>query len=151
MKSTYLEGGQPISAQELEREGVFYSYFKPDVETYQLGLDDWKAKRQYTAQDEVKLSPQTPNIDVILAKFSDEHLHTDDEVRYIVSGEGIFDVRTRSDRWVRILVEAGDFIIVPANMYHRFTLTDKKTIHAVRLFKENPSWVPVYRNIPVMG
>lgn len=149
MKAKWLEKGGFVSAQELGQEGVFYEYFEPNPATFQQGLDAWKAKRGYVAQDEVKLSPQTPNLDAILAKFSDEHLHTDDEVRYIVSGEGIFDVRSRADQWIRILVEAGDFIIVPANMYHRFTLTETKTIHAVRLFKENPSWVPVYRGVAV--
>jgi 1,2-dihydroxy-3-keto-5-methylthiopentene dioxygenase len=112
-------------------------------------LDRIKKTWNYSAQDVVELSPATPNLEAICAKFDKEHLHTDDEVRYILSGEGYFDVRSKDDRWMHIFVEQGDFILVPANRHHLFYLSDKKQIQCVRLFKENPRWTPIYRNEPV--
>jgi 1,2-dihydroxy-3-keto-5-methylthiopentene dioxygenase len=44
-----------------------------------------------------------------------------------------------------VFVEAGDFILVPANRHHLFYLSPLKMIRAVRLFKDNPSWTPIYR------
>jgi 1,2-dihydroxy-3-keto-5-methylthiopentene dioxygenase len=67
----------------------------------------------------------------------------------VVEGEGIFDVRDGGDQWVRIEVDAGDLIIIPANKYHRFYLTSAKTIRCVRLFLNNEGWAPLYRQTEV--
>ena len=108
-----------------------------------------KSSRGYVDQDEISLSKETPNLDTICAKFDKEHFHTLDEVRFVVDGEGIFDVRDANDQWVRIEVDAGDLIIIPANKYHRFYLTSAKTIRCVRLFLNNEGWAPLYRQAEV--
>lgn len=143
MKATWLETGKEISPQELTAQSVHYE--KIPTKDYQASLDKIKKSWGYSAQDVVELYPAMPNLEPLCAKFDKEHLHTDDEVRFVLSGEGVFDVRSKDDLWMRILVQAGDFILVPADRNHLFFLTEKKAIRCVRLFKDNPSWTPVYR------
>ncbi len=149
MHATYLATDQPLTSDDINQQGIMYEYILPHPTQYQLALDVWKTRRGYQSQDQIELTPKTPNLTNIIETFYKEHLHTDDEARYILSGSGIFDVRSNDDQWMRINVEAGDLLIIPQDRYHRFKLTSGKSIKAIRLFKENPSWVPVYRPQPI--
>lgn len=136
----------PLALTEMARVGVHYERLEMDPQAYQPALDELKAARDYVEQDIVELRPDTENLGAICAKFADEHLHTDDEVRYVLEGEGIFDIRSVDDGWMRVVVERGDLLVVPAHLHHRFLLTDRKHIRCVRLFKDRSGWVPHYRH-----
>ena len=135
------------AADDLRRIGVLH--WRLPAAGSDTEIERIKRERGYVDQDEVALSCETPNLDAICAKFDKEHYHTLDEVRFVVDGEGIFDVRDTNDQWVRIEVGAGDLIIIPANKYHRFYLTAAKTIRCVRLFLNNEGWAPLYREAEV--
>lgn len=141
--------GAPIDAQTLTDEGIPHARIEPHA--WEAPIDALMRERGYGTRDEVRLGPSTENLDVILAKFDREHLHSDDEVRYVLEGQGIFDIRSRDDRWMRVVVEPGDFLVVPKDRHHRFLLTDARTIRAVRLFEDQAGWVPHYRHVDMRG
>ncbi len=130
---------------DLERVSVLYERLEVDGDRFQPAVDELKKARGYPTQDIVELRPDTPNLEAICAKFKDEHLHTDDEVRLVLEGEGIFDIRAADERWIRVHVEPGDLLVVPAQLYHRFFLTERNHIRCVRLFKDSTGWTPHYR------
>lgn len=112
-------------------------YFKPQ-------LDDIKARQGYLSEDIVSLSADTPNLDGILEMFVKEHHHSDDEVRVILSGAGIFGIVPPEGDPFEIHVEAGDLLIVPAMTRHWFTLTETKQVVALRIFTTAAGWTAIY-------
>ena len=148
MKATWLTGaeaGQAIAPDVLRDQGIPNEHATPRGDAYQGLLDRYMGERGYVTQDQVALEPTTPNLGAICDKFKDEHLHDDDEVRFVLEGEGVFDIRSLDDRWMRIEVFPGDLIVVPSGRFHRFFLTDRKHIRCVRLFKDANGWSPKYR------
>ena len=145
MKATWIDDGTEIARETLAAEGVLYDCLPTEPAGYQPTMDVLKTERGYIEQDIVELSPATPSLDAICAKFDGEHLHDEDEVRFVLEGEGVFDIRSGDDRWMRVFVEKGDLIVVPAQRWHRFELTELRTIRCVRLFQDTSGWVPHYR------
>ncbi|MEM7436586.1 MAG: cupin domain-containing protein [Myxococcota bacterium] len=145
MQARELESGQPLDEQELAKEGVLYRALPLENAAYQPSLDRLKADEGYITQDVIELRPDTPGLDELCAKFDAEHWHEEDEVRFILEGAGVFDIRSRDDRWMRVIIEPGDLIVVPAERHHRFELTEARTMRCVRLFQDESGWVPHYR------
>jgi len=114
------------------------------LESYDEELAKLKARGGYVTADVIDVTPATPNLDAMLAKFSREHWHDEDEVRLVVSGKGIFHIHPKNGPVVAIEVEAGDLIRVPAGTLHWFDLCDTRTIRAIRLFQDPSGWTPRY-------
>ncbi|HYK04466.1 MAG TPA: cupin domain-containing protein [Thermoanaerobaculia bacterium] len=136
---------QAMAADDLASRGVLSWRVPPDESGRAAMLDAIKREHGYVDEDFVELGPQTPDLEAICAKFDKEHFHTEDEVRFVVAGAGIFDVRDEADRWIRIEVDEGDMIVIPANTHHRFSLTEQKHIRCMRLFANHEGWAPIYR------
>ncbi|KAN0045099.1 hypothetical protein ACTA71_006627 [Dictyostelium dimigraforme] len=147
MKSYFYDNeNEVVSLNYLKEHNVLYFPMEMENENYKEPLEALCKERGYKNRDEVILSKETPGLEDKLKIFFEEHLHDDEEIRFILDGCGFFDIRDKNDKWVRIRVERGDLIIVPANMYHRFALDESRKIHAMRLFTDAPKWVPINRN-----
>jgi 1,2-dihydroxy-3-keto-5-methylthiopentene dioxygenase len=80
----------------------------------------------------------------MLLKFSSEHWHDEDEVRFIVEGRGLFHVHLFAGPVFALEVEAGDLIRVPKGTHHWFDLCGDRRIRAIRLFQDPSGWTPHY-------
>lgn len=166
------DSGKAVTTDALARVGVLYLH-APSL----TDVDALASERGYKNRDEVKVSPQTMGdaYEDKVRSFFHEHLHEDEEIRYIRGGRGYFDVRNEGDEWVRIELEKDDLIILPPGIYHRFTTDETNVselilpcsrdasgvvpgptanwlmrlmqyVHAMRLFKEEPKWTPLNRS-----
>lgn len=139
--------GVEVSEQKLKELGVLY--YK--VETMDQ-LNEIASKRDYKNRDEIVLNLASFNNDIDafnakMAMFYKEHYHEDEEIRYIMDGEGYFDVRSADDKWIRAKLNKNDMLILPAGIYHRFTLSSgQRYVKAMRLFKDEPKWEAINRD-----
>lgn len=113
-----------------------------------LAVDNRFAELQreagYAARDLVVIHDAVPGLAEMLAKFAKIHYHADDEVRYILAGKGYFGFVDGDEGQFMLEVNADDYINVPANTEHWFTLGDSTGIKAVRYFIDNSGWSPNY-------
>ena len=114
------------------------------LSAYAKEIEELKVRGGYVTADVIDVNAQTPNLEVMLAKFSREHWHSEDEVRFIIAGRGLFHVHPKAGSVVAIEVEAGDLIRVPRETWHWFDLCSDRQIRAIRLFQENVGWTPYY-------
>ncbi|KAM4771986.1 acireductone dioxygenase [Rhinophrynus dorsalis] len=137
---------QSVTLQQLKELGVHY--FKLDADKYENDPELAKIRKEnnYSYTDIITIHKDTlPNYEEKIKVFYEEHLHLDDEIRYILEGSGYFDVRDKEERWIRISMQKGDMITLPAGIYHRFTLDEKNYVKAMRLFVGEPVWTPYNR------
>jgi 1,2-dihydroxy-3-keto-5-methylthiopentene dioxygenase len=98
----------------------------------------------YQSRDMIVLNPATPNLDGLLEKFSRPHIHADDEVRYIVDGEGVFGFVCADGTQMELTIQPEEYINVPAGTEHWFYLTPLRRIKAIRYFVDTSGWTPEY-------
>ncbi len=111
---------------------------------YSAEIDRLKARGGYVTADVIDVNAQTPNLEAMLKKFSSEHWHDEDEVRFIIEGRGLFHIHPQQGAVVAIEVEAGDLIRVPRGTWHWFDLCADRRIRAIRLFQDASGWTPRY-------
>jgi 1,2-dihydroxy-3-keto-5-methylthiopentene dioxygenase len=107
-------------------------------------IETLKRRGGYTTADVIDVKPETPNLDTMLAKFSREHWHDEDEVRFIIEGRGLFHIHPAAGPVFAIEVESGDLIRVPRGTHHWFDLCGDRRIRAIRLFQDTSGWTPHY-------
>ncbi|KAB8349622.1 hypothetical protein FH972_023641 [Carpinus fangiana] len=104
------DSGKLVDPEYLSNLGILHYNFSSIDDVNRIAKD-----RDYKNRDEITISPSTLG-DAYESKvktFFHEHLHEDEEIRYIMDGNGYFDVRSKDDAWVRILLEKGDVRALP--------------------------------------
>ena len=114
------------------------------LSAYSSEINKLKSQGGYVTADVIDVSPDTPGLDAMLAKFDREHWHDEDEVRFIIAGRGLFHIHPKGSPVLAIEVTAGDLIRVPRGTLHWFDLCSDRQIRAIRLFQDASGWTPHY-------
>jgi len=153
--------GEAAVREALGRVGIDYERWQPShpvpagapaeavLAAYAAEIDRLKAAGGYVTADVIDVSPQTPNLDAMLAKFRKEHWHDEDEVRFILRGRGVFHIHPKDAPVMAIEVGPGDLIRVPRGTHHWFDLCSERDIRAIRLFQDVSGWTPRYTDTGV--
>ncbi|MGA7343836.1 MAG: cupin domain-containing protein [Terracidiphilus sp.] len=110
---------------------------------YAQEIDEMKRRGGYVTADVIDVTPETPGLDAMLARFDKEHTHSEDEVRFILAGRGIFFLHL-GERVYSVEVGPGDMLRVPRGTTHWFTLCADRRIRTVRWFQQTEGWTPYY-------
>jgi 1,2-dihydroxy-3-keto-5-methylthiopentene dioxygenase len=115
---------------------------------YAPAIDRLKAAGSYQSCDVVRMNPDHPQAEALRAKFLDEHVHDDDEVRFFVEGSGLFYIR-HGGEVLALECTAGDLIRLPAGTTHWFDAGPRPSFTAIRLFITPDGWVARYTGDPI--
>jgi len=75
----------PVPLKQLAELGVLHWHFSGDEED--AGLLAVRDERGYSYKDVVNIHPDTlPNYEAKIKSFFEEHIHTDEEIRYVMDG-----------------------------------------------------------------
>ena len=113
------------------------------LDAYGAEIDEMKRRGGYVTADVIDVKPETPGLDGMLARFDKEHTHSEDEVRFVLAGRGIFFL-VLDERVASVEVGPGDMLRVPRGTKHWFTLCEDRRIRAVRWFQQTEGWTPYY-------
>jgi 1,2-dihydroxy-3-keto-5-methylthiopentene dioxygenase len=139
-------------ARELAKVGVRFEQWEASkpvgpndppeaiIAAYREEIERLKRDEGYQAVDVVSLSADHPKKQEFRDKFLNEHVHSEDEVRFFVAGAGLFTLHI-DDKVYEVLCEQGDLIGVPDNTRHWFDMGPNPFFVAIRLFTNVEGWV----------
>lgn len=139
-----LNHAEDISST-LARVGVHCEHWQTDVvltaqsssaeiqAAYADAIAQLKERTPYAMVDLVSMDEKHPEKEALRAQFLDEHTHTEDEVRFFVSGRGLFSVHI-DEHIYAVLCEKGALISIPAGTAHWFDMGEHPRFTALRFF-----------------
>ncbi|KAF5354362.1 hypothetical protein D9758_010752 [Tetrapyrgos nigripes] len=132
---------RPVSDESLAAINVHHWRIPVDCGDCEEQLNAVAKERGYRNRDTLSISKEGLGdlYEEKIKGFYQEHIHEDEEIRYILEGSGFFDIREApQDAWIRLAVTPGDLLVVPAGIYHRFTLDERNN--------DEPKWHAIYRS-----
>lgn len=115
------------------------------LSTYTEDIEQVMQTHKFSSVDVISLDSSigSERISAAREKFLSEHIHSDDEVRFFIDGEGLFCLHIE-DKVLQILCSKGDFINVPANTKHWFDMGSRPNFKCIRFFSDEAGWVANY-------
>ncbi|HAT13988.1 MAG TPA: acireductone dioxygenase [Microcoleaceae bacterium UBA11344] len=116
------------------------------LETLKSDFEKFKAVDGCQWCDLKVLHPGSPQIYPLMTQSRRTHTHTDAEVLHILAGECVFGFVYSNGSQVQLMLQAEEYIKVPANTEHWFYLTHSLYLKVVQYYTTAQGWVPQYTN-----
>ena len=142
----------------MNQRGIFFDQWQCAVEfedsatqeeilaAYSTDLKPFMAQGGYQTADVISINSSTENYEAIRTKFLAEHIHSEDEIRFFVDGQGLFWFNLDNGEPIfNLLCEKGDLISVPEGTKHWFDAGEHNPfVKAIRIFIDTTGWIPSY-------
>ncbi|KAL8640918.1 MAG: hypothetical protein Q9228_002223 [Teloschistes exilis] len=94
------DSGTELPLNHLSILGILYYFFPPWSPSSSSAVEELASSREYANRDEITISADAMGAayEEKVKMFFEEHMHEDEEIRYILAGNGFFDVRDADDR-----------------------------------------------------
>ncbi len=137
-----------VIREALARIGVAFERWKPRrplpaeaqqdeiIEAYREEIDRLIQSWGFRSVDVVRVSPTDSNRRKARQRYLHEHVHQEDEVRFLAEGRARFYLNADGDVY-ELHCRAGDLIKVPARMPHWFDMGERPDFTMIRLFTRN--------------
>ncbi|UNU23821.1 acireductone dioxygenase [Microcoleus vaginatus] len=109
-------------------------------------FEQFKRVSGYRWCDLKVLHPGSQQIYALMTQSHRTHTHTDAEVLHILAGECVFGFVYSNGSQVQLMLQAEEYIKVPANTEHWFYLTPSLYLKALQYYTSAQGWVPQYTN-----
>jgi 1,2-dihydroxy-3-keto-5-methylthiopentene dioxygenase len=110
------------------------------LEAYAGEIQALRDQFGFQAADVISLNPDNPQKDAFRQKFIDEHIHSEDEVRFFVRGQGLFYLHLGNQVFA-VMCQKNDLISVPHGTRHWFDMGPEPKFTCIRLFTNPEGWV----------
>ncbi|MBW4421453.1 MAG: hypothetical protein KME13_19845 [Myxacorys californica WJT36-NPBG1] len=114
------------------------------LEFYDSRFAFLKQEGEYSWSDLLTLHPGSANLYPLMTTYSRYHTHSAPEALHILAGEAIFGFTQADGTQLQLLVQPQDYIHIPANTEHWFSLSVSLHLKAVRYFTTVEGWMPHY-------
>jgi 1,2-dihydroxy-3-keto-5-methylthiopentene dioxygenase len=118
------------------------------LEAYRESVERLKGKYGFQSADVISVHAEHPQKTELRAKFLNEHIHSDFEVRFFVEGRGLFYLHPDNHVYA-LLCERGDLISVPDHLPHWFDMGSEPDLKCIRLFTTPEGWVADFTGVPI--
>lgn len=92
------------------------------------------------------LHPGSPQVYAIANQSHRTHTHKDAEVLHLLAGECVFGFVNSKGSQIQLMLQAEEYIKVPANTEHWFYLVPPLCLKAVQYYTTAEGWIPQYTN-----
>jgi len=113
------------------------------LDAYRPHLDALMGPSGAGSADVLRLRPGNEAYPAMRQKFLDEHIHTEDEVRFFVQGGGHFILHKDGLVYDAFCI-AGDLISVPSGIRHWFDAGLEPHATVLRIYTDTTGWTPHY-------
>lgn len=137
----------PAAKDLLERDVLELEHRQQLLELYQDQLAAIVPEGEYAWCDLLALHPGSPTLQTLEHNYGRYHTHTDPEVLYVLAGSAIVGfAQSEPSCELQLRLGPGDFLHIPKQVEHWFSLTASLQFKAARYFVTTNAWMAYYTN-----